>query len=64
MPVSALHLSEHLAPLVKRKYLAAEAEKALLFSETQLAVIRVAEIPVNCPLDKANIGVLRRKKLN
>jgi hypothetical protein len=47
MTVISLGLSQPLPSLVKKKYVDAEAEKALIFSSTQLSIIHAAGIPVS-----------------
>ena len=46
MPITSLGLAEGLPALVEQKYVIAEAEKALTFSETQLAILHLDTIPV------------------
>ena len=46
MPITSLGLVEGLPALVEQKYVIAEAENALQFSETQLAILHLDTIPV------------------
>ena len=46
MPIADLGISESLQALVEQKYIIAEAENALTFSETQLAILHLDTIPV------------------
>ena len=46
MPITDLGLSESLAALVNQKYVTAKAENALIFSETQLAILHLDTVPV------------------
>lgn len=46
MPTTELGLVEDLPTVVRRKYDTAKAGKALIFSETRLAIIHTGGIPV------------------
>ena len=46
MPITDLGISESLPALVEQKYIIAEAENALTFSETQLAILHLDAVPV------------------
>ena len=46
MPITSLGLAESLPALVEQNYKIAEAENALTFSETQLAVLHLDTVPV------------------
>lgn len=46
MPITSLGLAEGLPALVEQKYVIAEAENALTFSETQLAILHLDTVPV------------------